>query len=85
MRVIFVTTGQRRLQNMRAVTEKALRQALQLHDKLPDAEWQEKQAQLVRLGKRFRFITLDAVDPQTLLTHPVWQVAGHDSLQTMLE
>lgn len=82
LRVCFVTIGMRRMQNMCIATKKVLEQKLASHIHLSE---NEKRAELARLGKRFRFITFDHLNPVTLLTHPVWQIAGHERLGTLFE
>jgi hypothetical protein len=53
LRVLTVTTGQTRLENLKRITEQVG-------------------------GKgRFWFTTFDAVKPETVLTGPIWQKAGH--------
>jgi hypothetical protein len=74
-------------------TEQVLRKLIDLPEKKPDPKkepqayqaYQQKHAEFVRLGKRFLFITFDHIHPETLLTQPVWTVAGHEKLQPMLK
>lgn len=73
LRVLFVTLGRGRMQNMRKAAEKILEQKLALRSGLSN---ENKQAELVRLGKRFRFITFEQLNPETLLTQSVWSIAG---------
>jgi hypothetical protein len=82
LRVLFITTGERRLHNMKSAAEKVIEQQLTARTDLTE---EEKKAEFIRLGKRFRFITFENLQPATLLTQPVWAVAGQDSLQTMIE
>lgn len=82
LRVLFVTTGHRRMQNMKAAAEQVIRLAVNAHAGLSEAQ---KLTECERLGKRFRFITAAEVQPETLLTEPVWQVAGDDSAHTMID
>jgi hypothetical protein len=82
LRVCFVTVGMRRMQNMRLAAEKFLEQKLVQRPGLSEAE---KRAEVARLGKRFRFITFVQLDPETLLTQPVWQIAGHERPGTLFE
>lgn len=82
LRVCFVTVGMRRMQNMRAVAERILEQKLAARADLSEAE---RQAEFSRLGKRFRFITFDKLNPTTLLTQPVWQIAGYERLGNLFE
>lgn len=42
-------------------------------------------AQIQGIGRRFWFIHLDDVEPQTVLTSPVWQVAGDITVQPLFE
>jgi hypothetical protein len=82
LRTLFLTVGSLRMHNMVAAAEKVIRQRLAQQTNLSD---DEKQAEFVRLSKRFRFLTFDSMQPETLLTGPVWTVPGRDTLQTMFE
>jgi hypothetical protein len=82
LRALFVTVGARRLRNMRHAAERVIQQRLAAQSTLAE---EDKQVEVIRLGKRFRFLTFEHVQPETLLTQPVWQVAGHETLETMLE
>lgn len=84
LRVLWAVKGTRRLAHMKEVTENIIKTAVSLHEHYrTEAEQQHCQAQYETLGLRFRFIALDQVQPQTLLTHPVWQVAGQTMLQPL--
>lgn len=82
LRGCFVTVGVRRMQNMRAVAERVLEQKLAQRTHLSEAE---RQAEFSRLGQRFCLITFDQLVPETLLTQPVWQIAGSERLGTLFE
>lgn len=82
LRVLFVTTGIRRLGNMKNAAERVISQMLDAQTDLSD---NTKRAECIRLGKRFRFITAADVDPETILTGAVWAVAGQDTLRAMVE
>lgn len=83
LRVLWVVKGERRLLNMKTMTEKILKQAIGFPDELSNEEKQQRQVEYEKLGLRFRFITLDQVEPDTLLTHPVWHVAGQETLHPL--
>jgi hypothetical protein len=85
LRVLFIVKGARRLSNMKAATEKALREKVQWRMDAPEDEKKKKQQEMGYLGRRFRFLSLDQVQIETLVTAPIWQVAGSDSPQTILE
>jgi hypothetical protein len=70
------------MNNMKTTAEKVIKQQVIARTDISEAE---RQAEFIRLEKRFRFITFEQVQPATLLTKPVWAVAGHDTLQTMLD
>jgi hypothetical protein len=82
LRVLYITHGDRRLLNMKSATQKALRERVQWQSELNE---QRQKVEIERLGRRFRFLTFDQVNSQTLLTQPIWHVAGCNTLQTMLE
>ena len=69
---------------MKKTTETLLKQIVGVEEEnLADEEKQRRQAEYEKLGQRFRFIALDQVHPDTLLTHPVWHVAGQEALQPL--
>lgn len=80
LRVLFVTVGPRRMQNMCKAAEQMIRQHVEAQSDLPA---KEKEAKILRLCRQFRFITFDQLNPETLLTQPVWQIAGHEELSTL--
>lgn len=41
-------------------------------------------AQIPGVGRRFWFTHLESVNPQSVLTHPVWYVAGQEDLQSLI-
>lgn len=61
MRVLTVTTGERRLANLKAITEK------------------------IGGKSRFWFTTFDRITPETVLTAPIWHVAGRTEPTSILE
>lgn len=82
LRVTFVTTGARRMSNMVKAAERVIQQRVSARSDLSE---QDKQAEFARLAKRFRFITFDRVQPETLLTQPVWSIAGDDKLHSLFD
>lgn len=82
LRVLFTTPGERRLQNMLKVTEKVVQHRIQSH---PGWDKAQQQAEFMRLSKRFRYTTQAcALQPEHLITQPIWQMAGSAVRQTML-
>ena len=74
--------GERRLQNMLKVTEKVVQHRIQSH---PGWDKAQQQAEFMRLSKRFRYTTQAcALQPEHLITQPIWQMAGSAVRQTML-
>jgi hypothetical protein len=59
LRVLTVTRGERRLENLKAITERAGGRA------------------------RFWFTTFEHVNPATILTEPIWQVASREGPHTL--
>jgi hypothetical protein len=70
---------------MVVVTEKVLKHYVQYRENLPEEVKRQKWADMLWLGKRFRFLTFANTQAETLLTHPVWRVPGQDTLQTLFE
>ena len=60
VRILTVTTGQKRLEHLKQITE------------------------AVGGGSRFWFTTFDAVTPHTILTEPIWSVAGSAERRPLL-
>jgi hypothetical protein len=85
LRVLWAVKGERRLTNMKWATETFLKQVTKLEEAGISAEEKHRrQAEYEKLGLRFRFITLEEVQPATLLTDPVWQVAGSEQMGSIL-
>jgi hypothetical protein len=61
MRVLTVTTGRKRMANLKQVTENVL-----------------KEAKSASAGSLFWFTTFEMVTPETVLSEPIWEVAGQD-------
>jgi hypothetical protein len=62
MRVLVVTLGQGRLENMLEATEKVAG----------------------KRKNRFWFTSLDRLTPDTILTEPIWRIAGRDELHQLI-
>ena len=85
LRVLWAVKGPRRLANMKRATETILKRITGVEEEnLTARERQHREVEYERLGARFRFIELEEVEPQTLLTQPVWQVAGQEQPEPML-
>lgn len=80
LRVLFVTVGPRRMQNMCKAAERMIRRHVESQTELPA---KEKETKMIRLCRQFRFITFDQLNPETLLAQPVWQITGSKSPNTL--
>jgi hypothetical protein len=82
LRTLWITVGQTRKANMVQAAERVIHHRLSTRTDLSD-ESRQKMGGI--LSRRFRVATFDELHPESILTQPVWTMAGHSDLQILLD